>query len=259
MIKRSYQFIEKNNLKINLEYLDLLNSKGLLSFESLWNLKDSYFYYKKRYRTIEAYDLGGFKLYLKKYEFNLKEAENEWRNFSLLWEKGFPTLTPVVFGNKKDKVLIGTEELKFPSFLKLLSEKLISPEILLLKFSQFLALFHENNFFHQDCYIGHFHYDAKKDMFYIMDVARVKYNPKFKMRYLIKDLAQLKYSFMKTFKEQNLYWWDFFWKEYNKHRKEKLGKLIKFLINKKAQLIDRHTQKIIKKGGEGVVTYYKKS
>lgn len=259
MTKKFFRFVEKNNLKVNVEYLDLLNSKNLLDFEILWNLEGNYFYYKKRYRTIKAYNLDGFKLYLKRYEFNVVEAKNEWQNFLLLWGKGFPSLTPVIFGSTGDKAFVGTQELIFPSSLRLINERLISLEILLLRFSQFLAFFHENNFFHQDCYIGHFHYNIEKSTFHIMDVARLKYNPRFKIKYLIKDLAQLKYSFIEIFGNQYPYWWNFFWIKYNEYRVKRLGKLVKFSINKKAMWINRHTQKVINKGGEGVVTYYKKS
>lgn len=257
-MKKYFKFVKKNDLEINLEYLGYFKNKNLLSFENLWDLKNYFFYYKKRYRTIEAFDLKDFKLYLKKYENNLKEAQNEWGNIILLWKKGFPTLIPVVFGIKENKAIVGTKELGIPSSLELLKNNLISPKILLKNISKFLALFHENNLFHQDCYIGHFHYDVKKEIFYIMDVARIKYNPLFKLKYLIKDLAQFKYSLMEIFKDSYQYWWNYFWDEYNTYRTEKLGKLIEFLIDKKTQKIDKHTKKVIQRGGEGVITYYKK-
>ncbi|MCS7278567.1 MAG: hypothetical protein NZ530_00715 [Thermodesulfobacteriaceae bacterium] len=255
-MKKNYQFVEIENLKINLNSLEFFKVNNLLSFEKLWSLPNSYFYYNKRYRTIEAYQLDNLRFYIKKYEDHLKEAETEWKNLIFLWKMGFPTLEPWIFGKTKNKALIVTEELPYPSLLKLLKEKSIQTEIIFLKFSKFLACFHEHNLFHQDCYLGHFYYDIKQDVFYIMDVARVKHNPMLKIKYLIKDLAQIQYSFIELFQEKTLYWWKFFWKEYNKNRKKKLNNLIQFLINKKSLLIQKHTQKVIKRGGEKVITYY---
>ncbi len=257
MMKKTFDFIKKNNLQINVKYLDFFSHNELLDFEKLWNLSDSFFYYEKRYRIIEGYDLGEVKLYLKKYNDNLEEAEQEWKNISLLWSKSIPTLIPLIFGKKENRAIVGTKELKAPSSLTLIKDNLISPEILLLKLSRFLAYFHDHHLFHRDCYIGHFHYDVKADIFYVMDVARVKYKPSFELKFLIKDLSQFKYSLLEIFKKETAYWWDLFWNEYNKARKKRLGKFVKFLINKKAYLIERHTMKVIRKGGENVVMIYK--
>lgn len=255
--RKFFQFVDKNELKINIEFFDLLKRKGILDFESFWNLPNSFFYYQKRYRIIEAYNLGEIKLYIKKYKDNQKEAEEEWKNLLLLWKMGFPTLIPIVFGKKKNMAFVGTEELRAPSSLYLLTDKLIPPDIFLTKFSKFLAEMHDKNIFHRDCYLGHFHYDKNSDIFYIMDVARVKYNPFFKIKFLLKDLAQLKFSFLEIFNDSISYWWDFFWENYNQYKKKKLGKIMKILVDKKTSFISRHTQNVIKKGGEGVISYYK--
>lgn len=242
-------FINQNGVLFNFQYFDLFQKKGLLSFDALWNQQDHYFCTKKRYRIVSAYQINGSKIFIKKYLAHIEEAKKEWENIFLLWSKGFPTSVPVFFTMSQDKrAMIGTEEVNGEGFLEIVQNDSSKTAFLISKIAKFLAEFHITGLFHQDCYLNHFYYNKNLDQLIVIDISRVKYNPFFSKYFFIKDLAQLKFSFYTYFQNEALNFWNIFWENYNNEFKNSL--FLAKLIDLKVRLIKRHTDRVLKRGGE---------
>ncbi len=250
MLRKKFILLNIKDIKVNKNFYNFLEKNNLLSFDTLWNLKNPYFFRKKRYRIVSAYQIKGFKIFIKKYLAHPEEAKKEWENILLLWEKGVPTSIPVFFALSEDKrAMIGTEEIKGKRVIDIIQDDPSKVSFFISKIAEFLAKFHKIVFFHQDCYLNHFYYDEKSDQLIIIDVSRVKYKPFFSKYYFIKDLAQLKFSFYTYLGDKAERWWNFFWENYNKSTKNSFLFLPK-LIDLKVWLIKRHTERVLKRGGE---------
>ena len=97
-----------------------------------------------------------------------------------------------------DKVEIATFELKGKLLLKLLKNKELQDN-LIYKLAELLSTLHLKRLYYQDCYLNHFFWDKDAETLWFLDVSRVISNPRFSLKYQIKDLAQLGYSFEEYF------------------------------------------------------------
>ncbi|MGB9762116.1 MAG: lipopolysaccharide kinase InaA family protein [Caldimicrobium sp.] len=241
MIQKNLTIIEKENFQINIEYL-LYFEKLLNPYpEILKELPEPFFKHQKRYRQIFGFDLKGIRFYLKIYSDRLFEAKSEWKNLCFLYEKGFNPPKPLFFFHNSSYALIATEEVPGKPLSELLKEK---PSLLKV-LAQFLASFHKEKLFHQDCYLNHFYWDGEK--IYILDVSRVKVGPLFTLKYHIKDLAQLGYSFENYLHEKSSEFLETFLNFYENYF-HSLSPIFKFLLSLKIKRIRQRTERVRKKG-----------
>ena len=249
---KKFAFKTINNLLINKNYYQIFHERNLLSFDTLWNLPDPYFFRKKRYRIVSAYQIDGFNIFIKKYLAHPEEAKKEWENILLLWEKGVPTSIPVFFALSEDKrAMIGTEEIKGKRVIDIIQDDPSKVSFFISKIAEFLAKFHKAKLFHQDCYLNHFYYDKKEDKIIIIDVSRIKHKPVLEFYYQIKDLAQLKFSFSVYLENKAEKFWDIFMKRYFKINEPKYNKKLFFkILNLKTYMIKRHTERVVARGEE---------
>ncbi|PMP68644.1 MAG: hypothetical protein C0190_01410 [Thermodesulfobacterium geofontis] len=247
---KTFEFYKLENLIINKIYYQVFQKNNLLNIHSIENLKNPFYIKKKRYRLIRAFKIDNLSLFIKKYEKNLEEAESEWENLQLLWDMGFSTSIPIFFYKDSSIALIGTEEVSGKICLEIIKENSEKTQIVIEKIAEFLGNFHKKNLFHQDCYLNHFYWDDESKTLYILDVSRVIENPLFPLKYQIKDLSQLAFSFEVYLGKEAFFWWKFFWENYVKNYGLKNEKFLKVLVNIKKLLIRRRTIKKFLKGEE---------
>ncbi len=234
------EIFKKEGFQINKEYL-LYFEDILCPFPKLLQVfPQPFFIHKKRYREIYGYELKGLRFYLKIYTDCFFEAESEWKNLQILLERGFKPPKPIFYYKNRSYALIATEEV--PG--KPLSELLKENPYLLKTLANFMASFHKEKIFHQDCYLNHFYWDGKE--IYILDVSRVKINPLFSLKYQIKDLAQLGYSFETYFGKRGLECFEIFLKHYE-NLFTPLSSILKFLLFLKIKRIRKRTENAKKK------------
>jgi len=249
---KTFQFLKEGALQINEEFYEILkNSSFLEKLKAKEDLSKSFsktFFHRKRYRLIESYLVEGKEIFIKKYADCFKEAEKEWQNIQLLWKRGFPTSVPVFYYPREDAVLLGTEKIPGKLILEIIKEHPERKLEMLETLAKTLVDFHREGLFHQDCYLNHFYFDEKNKLLYILDVSRVLEKPFLKFYYQVKDLSQLKYSFLEYFSETWEKDWKIFFEAYQKFWGKPLGLLKLTLLNLKFRKIKKHTEKLKKLG-----------
>lgn len=239
-------FVEFEKFLINKDYLSfLIDSSFLKEIKNFNKLEDKFpliFSRKKRYRTVKAFRLDSLEIFVKKYEKNLRESENEWKNILLLWKKGFPTSVPIFFYKEKSFSLVGTKKISGILCLEIIKQDPSKTSKIVKLIANFLGKLHKEKLFHQDCYLNHFYIDLEKEEVYILDVSRVMYKPIFSFYYQVKDLAQIKFSFFKYFGDRFQDLWKSFLEEYSCFHK--LNNFKNLLIMLKFYRIKAHTKNL---------------
>jgi len=234
----SFEVLEKYILLFN-QIFDQ-NSQNL-------SLPSFFFEHKKGYRKIKGYEVNGQRFYIKEYFAHFKEAESEWENLFKLRSLGFSVPEPFFIRKSPDKVEIATFELKGKPLSMLLKNKGVQ-ERLLYKLAELLSALHLKRFYHQDCYLNHFFWDEKTKTLGFLDVSRILVNPCFSLKYRIKDLAQLGYSFEKYLGEKGPSLFQNFLSYYLDLSGTKLKWLVKSLVKFKIWLIRKRTERARKRG-----------
>lgn len=245
---KTFEFYEIKNLIINKNYYLVFKRNNLLNIQSLENLRNPFYKKKKRYRLIQGFQIENLRIYIKKYFFNIKEGINEWKNIGLLWRKGFATAIPIFLGKTNHSLLIGVEEIKGVSCIKLMKDQPETKEKIINEIALFLGLFHKVGLFHQDCYLNHLYWDEESKILSVLDVSRVVENPLFSLKYQIKDLSQLAFSFETYLEKEAPLWWNYFWGNYINYYGVKNEKILKVLIDIKRWLIRKRTIRKLLKG-----------
>jgi len=246
-MKKVFSFVTEGQILINKDFYNLF--KETLFFEKFkmeQNLSKNFeiiFSRKKGYREVKAYKIENKVIFIKKYLHNFKEAEKEWQNLQLLWKKGFPTSVPVFYYPREDAVLLGTEKIPGKLILEIIKEYPERKLEMLETLAKTLVDFHREGLFHQDCYLNHFYFDEKSRFLYILDVSRVLENPFLEFYYQVKDLSQLKYSFLEYFPETWEREWKIFFEAYQKFWGEPINWVNLRLIDLKFKKIKKHAQK----------------
>lgn len=245
-MKKTFDFLEIGLTRVNKDFLSILKNSGILEnikrFDTLEKSFLMFFSHKKHYRTIKGFQIDKLRLFIKKYEKNLEEAEAEWKNITLLWKRGFPTSIPVFFYKNSSIAFIGTEAISGKLCIEIMKENSQKAQEMIEKIARFLADFHKAKLFHQDCYLNHFYWDEENKILSVLDVSRVVENPLFPLKYQIKDLAQLAFSFETYLGKEAFFWWDYFLENYiNYYGGSKNEKILKFLIYIKKWLIRKRT------------------
>ncbi|WP_168194305.1 lipopolysaccharide kinase InaA family protein [Thermodesulfobacterium sp. TA1] len=210
-------------------------------------LPKPFFEREKRYRKVKGYEVDGQRFYIKKYSNCFEEANSEWRNLLRLRELGFSVPEPFFIRKRPDKLEIATFELKGKPLSELLKNKELQAN-LIYKLAELLSALHLKRLYHQDCYLNHFFWEEETEILGFLDVSRVLSNPRFSLKYQIKDLAQLGYSFEEYFGEKGAFLFQKFLSRYLELSKSKPAWLVKFLVEFKIWLIRRRTKRARLKG-----------
>ncbi|MFN3504815.1 MAG: lipopolysaccharide kinase InaA family protein [Caldimicrobium sp.] len=250
-MSKIFNFIEmEKGLFVEETYLTLLSRHNFVHHLTDWENLEKFFTltfsHKKGYREVKAFQIEGQEIYVKKYLRNLKEGKEEWKNISLLWEKGIPTSVPIFYFQKSSFILIGTKKIEGKPFIYYLEENSKLVPFLIKKIAEFMATFHIKGFIHQDCYLNHFYWDEIGEKLYLIDVGRVKYKSPLFFYYRLKDLSQLKFSFYKYFGKNGPSAWCEFLNHYEKNLPKPLNNLEKIIIHWKFIKIKKHTEKLEK-------------
>ncbi len=210
-----------------------------------------FFQHKKRYRKIRGLEAFGERFYLKEYYTRFDEAEAEWKNLLRLKDLGFSVPEPFFFLRLTDRVVVATFEIKGVPLSELLQTHPQERKKLIFKLSELLANLHSKNIYHQDCYLNHFYWNEDSQTLSFLDVPRVLFNPHFPLRYQIKDLGQVGYSFEEYLKEEGREVFQIFLFYYLENIKSLCRghkRLIKILTGVKVWLIRRRTLRARRKG-----------
>jgi len=252
----------KNIIFSSIKYKDIFKRNNLINFKSIFNYESSDYFTKNPIRNVIRFSLENERFYLKRHiekyylwPRNKSNAKKEWDNILLLNKSGFKTPEAVAWGEsfskkRTTKSFIITKEIEDALSL----EKVVLPNnrarfnksIILEKLALLTSRFHNMGFCHQDFYAGHIF--LRNDNIYLIDVQRVFRQKKLKLRWKIKDLAQLNYS-VNSLKLIGIKDRIRFIKIYfNVSRINKEIKNIIYKIIKKTNKIDKHTRKLIKRG-----------
>jgi len=215
--------IENENgiLYINEDFYDLFCQNGIKDFKSLFNYKmDKDKLTDNPGRTVERFRLGCEKnelvFYIKKHTCTKKtdyklsklreEAEIEWKNHLLCEKISIPVPLVVAWGYGETKSLFVTLEVKDSFSLEhilkndLLPKERFEKNIIIQNIAFLAKTLHEKDYCHKDFYAGHILIKTQlvnnlKDVeFYLIDLQRIKKCNYMKLRWKIKDLAQLNFT-----------------------------------------------------------------
>ncbi|MBX6423967.1 lipopolysaccharide kinase InaA family protein [Thermosulfurimonas sp. F29] len=186
--------------EIEPNWREVLEAVGLASFEALWEtsfppLK------RKTDREILRFELAGRPLYLKRYfRFGWREfrtgAEREWWAARELARRGFGVPEPVAFGLERNwrprralSLFVGAPGERLEDLLRRSPEayREILPVLV-----ETAVRFHGEGFSHQDFYLCHLFWDGGRLV--LIDLQRVRRSERPRIRWIVKDLAELFYS-----------------------------------------------------------------
>ena len=243
--------------------------KGL-SLDELWSHPKLQLFKSKRTREILTLELDKNIFFVKRYYgpgsgvlkyllrgFRDKHGpENEWQKAHFLAELGIKAVEPVAFGIERrygiiSRAILITLKLKGYRLEDLLGERtdLDRKRSLVEKLAAFAGHFHTSGFSHQDFYLCHLFWSQESEEVILVDLQRIRYyrgqNRQPRMRWVVKDLAQLDYSARKVLDSA----------EYNHLKRTFLSVYKQYLpliaestivkkIQKKVARISRHDQKL---------------
>jgi tRNA A-37 threonylcarbamoyl transferase component Bud32 len=268
-MKIKVEQLDNNNFFINSDFKELLRSNGINNAEDLWNFKGESVKKQRKERGTEraflkSSDGRNLETYIKRYlPTSLKEkfksftsfhpviidgAFHEWESIITFLGIDLPTMIPIAAA----KTPLGTcnmtlgitdyvraEELFKDFFANPTPENKIRKRNLLKKIAHLASNMHEAGFCHQDFYLVHiFVKPEEDDAIYLIDLQRLIMQKELKIRWRIKDLAQIYFSALPYISKTDII---YFWKNYStKYYKNK--SLIKAVLAK-AERIKKHTEK----------------
>jgi len=229
------------------EYMDLF-SKIFNNNAFDFHFLNCFFEHKKGYKWTIGFKFNGKSIFIKAYSAHFDEAEAEWKNLFKLKKLGFSVPEPFFIRRKKDKIEIATFALKGEPFYSLLLANKEKQTFLVAKLAELIASLHAKNLYHQDCYLYHFFWDEESETLSFLDVPRILQNPSFSLKYQIKDLGQLGYSFEECFGKTGKELFQQFLNYYLNFFKTKHTNFLIFLVKLKMALIRWRTERAKLKG-----------
>jgi len=212
------------------------------------NLPEPFFEHQKRYKIVKGYIVEGKKFFVKEYLSHFEEGDKEWENLFFLGRLGFNVPKPIFRLKSSKQYLLATLALNGTPLSQLLIEDKDQNNFFLKALGELLVRLHKQNLYHQDCYLNHFFWDEKTKTLGFLDVSRILVNPRFSLKYRIKDLAQLGYSFEEYLGKNAPSLFQKFLSYYLDLSKIKLKWLIKSLVKFKVWLIRWRTKQAKKRG-----------
>ncbi|MGD8915847.1 MAG: lipopolysaccharide kinase InaA family protein [Syntrophobacterales bacterium] len=246
-----------------------------LSLEELWCHPKLQLFKSKRTREILTLELdkniffvkrfygpgdGLFKYFVRGFR-DKYGPENEWQKAHFLAKLGIKAVQPVAFGIERrygiiSRAILITLKLKGYRLEDLLREKinLDRKRSLVEKLAAFAGHFHTSGLSHQDFYLCHLFWSQDSKEIILVDLQRIRHyqgqNRQPRIRWVVKDLAQLDYSARKVLDNT----------EYNHLKKTFVSVYKQYLplivestivskIQKKVARISRHDQKLQARAG----------
>jgi len=240
-------FVKILNFEVSQKYVSFFNKIFDQTSQGLF-LPSPCFEHEKRYRKVKGYEINGHKFYIKEYSAHFEEASSEWENLFRLRELGFSVPDPFFRRRTSNKVEIATFELKGLPLSNLLQKEQEKRDFLIKKLAKLISDLHFKNLYHQDCYLNHFFWDEKTKTLGFLDVSRILVNPRFSLKYRVKDLAQLGYSFEEYLGKNAPPLFQKFLSYYLDLSGIKLKCLVKSLVKFKIWLIRWRTKRAREKG-----------
>jgi lipopolysaccharide core heptose(I) kinase len=204
-------------------YLEVQSSyeqifKGL-SLDELWSHPKLQLFKTKRTREIFTLELDKNIFFVKRYygpggglfKYVLRGfrdkygPENEWQKAHFLGKLGIKGVEPVAFGIERrygiiSRAIVITLKLEGYRLEDLLGERtdLDRKRSLVEKLAAFAGHFHTSGLSHQDFYLCHLFWSPESQEICLVDLQRIRHyrgqNGQLRMRWVVKDLAQLDYS-----------------------------------------------------------------
>ncbi len=249
--------LDRQKLYINNQFLDILKQKDLLTFNSIFNIKDvniakKYLNYRYTIKVNIIINNITYSFFLKKY-LNFRhikastEASQEWYAMWDFLNNNIPAPIPVALGVDKDKAFVMSKAVNYTSKLSdwIAKNKTIKTikKGIIKDIANIVGKMHQLKLYHQDLYLCHFLCSSEKKAIplTIIDLQRVKKDPLFKLKWQIKDLAQLFFSSKNFLTKEDI---EYFWTNYKNISKTRIPKHLIFLIvYLKSLQIERHTKK----------------
>ncbi len=132
-------------------------------------------------------------------------ARNEWEAILRFHEVGIPTMIPVALGEHADRSFLITEAIegrqKLTAWMHLNQGAIHNGELATLRriaagVADVARTMHTAGMHHQDFYLTHLMIPqtGTPAPIHVLDLGRVRYQPRLARRWIVKDLAQLNYS-----------------------------------------------------------------
>ncbi len=214
--QRSYH---DGRLIVNEDFIPLFKKNGLLSPDSIWEIKDESVKAVVPERRTGRFFLKGSnnlqtEFYIKRYwplplskrlkaltslKWEKHNAFHEWKALMLFHENLLPTLIPVAVGKvgkASFNITLGLKNYKRASEL-LEEDSGLDPEerlMLIEKIATYAARMHKKGFAHQDLYLVHFFIKLPDMIPFLIDLQRVVIQKRLRRRWAIKDIAQLLFA-----------------------------------------------------------------
>ena len=260
---------DNGDLIVNNDFIDLMESNGLMSSEKLYALEsetvksivkergtsraflstergDRLEVYIKRYTDVPLKEKLKLKLFFKP---KTADAFDEWRAICRYHESGLKTMLPIAAGRVGDKtcnLTLGITDYVRASDLFRAFKECDSgrKEKLIKKIAEYCAVMHSNNMAHQDLYLVHFFVkESEDDAVYLIDLQRTIIQPRLSRRWHVKDLAQLLFSAEGLVSEDEIsLFWDIYTNIFGAELKND-GAFIKSVRNKAARILARDRRK----------------
>lgn len=246
-------------------YKEVFINNGLTDFYKIYNYHSDKYFTKNPMRDVISFQLGDNIFFLKRHKQRYRfcnrcnsNAKMEWENILILKRAGFDTMEPVAYGEmvtggfmlsfiitKKIEDAISLEEYILKKYK---DDGYISRNLLIKDLASLARRFHGMGFCHRDFYAGHIFFKNTMDgnRFFLIDVQRLLVKKRLRLRWRIKDIAQLNYSCRDIVGPKDKirfikYYFDV----------EKIDRRIRSFIRKvqeKTKRISRHTERLIQKG-----------
>lgn len=172
-------------------------------------------------------------------------ARNEWLATQHFLQAGIPTTVPVAFGCAGRETFLVTEGLgegiKLSAwFANGKRQNDAETEDVIDRIAGTAARMHSAGLHHQDFYLGHLMLPRDRDRgLQVLDLGRARWRHRLASRWIVKDLAQLRYS-SRTLPDWAV---ERMFVRYFEIRRTSDAKRLRYRIDRKAERIARHTRK----------------
>jgi lipopolysaccharide core heptose(I) kinase len=268
-----FEKTDQGRITFNTEYKEIMHGNGLIRFEDFMNYQGGEvaknLLKQRTTQRIEFKTADNQKLafYLKRHTASpIKEyikplfrltrpilgAKNEWNAMIQFYDLGIPSMIPVAMGESGSSSFVislaieGCEKLSHwmeNDLANDLQANHKSKKEFIKTIGNMTRKMHGSGYHHQDYYLTHFLKpvdDEKAEQpLYLIDLGRVQSYQKLPKRWIIKDLAQLRYSSFLATKTDRYR----FIKEYFGHRPSASDWSLLQKVERKAKAINRHTKK----------------
>lgn len=259
--------IDEGRMKVNHQYIELLQENQLLTADSLWGLSgksvknivkerateccllttkngNKIEVFIKRYLPIPLKEKLKNRLYFKPFDFT---ARHEWEAIIKFHRCELPTMIPLAVAELSDgrscNLTLGiTDYRRVSEWLPTVQEN-NRKQALIANTAEYMGKMHRHGMAHQDFYLVHmFIRELEQDRLYMIDLQRVLMQNKLQRRWRVKDLAQLLFAASDYVDKNEI---EYFWEKYCEFAGSEFfkRKSLTDSVMRKAERIRRHDAK----------------